>query len=114
MGGGSSPILGPMNNAARTETLDVANTIRDQIGSRAFYMMGAKNLLGSPDSLAFQIRGSMNVNRISITLDPSDTYTVRFVRVRGLKVKEVATVENVYADALKPVIEKHTGLYLSL
>src|SRR5262245_36013186 len=96
--------------------LSVANIIRDQLGNRALFMLGAKDLLGSETekSLSFRVRGSPTVNHIRIALAPNDTYTVTFSKVRGLKVKEVAKLEDVYVDSLHRVIEKNTGLYTSL
>jgi hypothetical protein len=99
-----------MNNEAMT----VANTIHAQIGGRAFYMLGAQNIVGGENFLQFKVRGSRAVNKVRIELTPADTYTVRFFLIRGLKVKEVATVEDVYVDSLHTTIEKHTGLYTSL
>jgi len=58
----------------------VANIIRDQIGGKALFMLGAKNLLahGEENALSFRIRGSKKVNYIKISLTPSDLYTMEF------------------------------------
>ena len=95
--------------------LAVANTIRTQLGQRALFMLGAKNLAGDSNSLGFRIgRNAKTVNAIRITLDPCDTYTIRFIRVRGSKITTVAECSDVYADALHATIERQTGLYTSL
>lgn len=94
--------------------LTVANIIRDQLGRQALAMLGAKDLVGSEKALSFKIRGSKTVSHIRIELDPSDTYTVTFSKVRGLNVKEVAKLDGIYVDSLHPLIEKHTGLYTKL
>ncbi len=94
--------------------LAVANTIADQIGNRAFMMMGAKDKLGSADSLQFKIQGSKFANAVRVTLEADDTYTVAFFKVRKFDFNEVASVGMVYADQLRSVIESKTGLYLSL
>jgi predicted TPR repeat methyltransferase len=102
--------------------LTVARTIADQLGRLTLRMLGAADLLGDPDSLRFSIKGSKTCNRIKITLDPSDTYTVTFskyvpVRVnrRTLEItggtdRTVSEVSGVYVDCLHAVIEQHTGL----
>lgn len=98
-----------------TNDLTVANTIRDQIGNRAFVMMGATNLLGSSDSLQFKVgSNAKKVTHVRIVLDKSDTYTVSFHRCHGASIKELASVSDVYVEQLHPTIETHTGLYLSL
>lgn len=53
-------------------------------------------------------------NYCKITLTPADTYTVEFGKVVKYDVKPVGTYHDVYADALKPLFERVTGLYLSL
>jgi hypothetical protein len=104
-----------MDNA---NSMNIANEIRRQVGPRAFAMMGAKNLLGSEDSLQFKIgRNAKRVTHIRITLDPSDTYRVEFIRVGRapmFKTTPVADFDGVYADSLHTLIEGNTGLYLSL
>ena len=56
----------------------------------------------------------MQGGHLHITLDPSDTYTVAFWRVRGPSCKEIESLSFVYADQLRAVVEKRTGLRLSL
>lgn len=101
--------------------MEVANTIRDQIGHRALFMLGASNLLGTENSLEFKIgRNAKGVTHIKITLDPSDTYTVEFAKRRMnhktfvLDVKVLAKIDDVYVDMLHSVIEEYTGMYTSL
>lgn len=94
--------------------MTVANEIRNQLGHAAFVMMGARNLVGDEKSLQFKIQGSRKATHVRITLDPTDTYTVEFMKVRGYDVKTVASLSMVYADGLRKVIETNTGLYLSL
>jgi hypothetical protein len=97
-----------------TTDLTVANTIAEQIGARAFQMMGTRIKCGDANSLRFDIRGCTRGNRICVTLDANDTYTVQLLRVRGLHAGVVAENEGVYNDGLRPVIEGMTGLHLSL
>ena len=109
--------------------LQVAQTILQQLGGQRFLVMtGAKNLIGSADSLSLRINSvnydgkRVNVVRITldpsdtvrITRDPSDTYTVTASYLRAGKLKTVATVRDVYNDALQAVFTRVTGLHTSL
>lgn len=101
-------------NTTTQNALEVANTIKDQIGGRALYMMGASLLAGDRDSLRFSIKGSRACNKVMIKLDPSDTYTVSFWKIRGTDCRLVSERGGIYADMLHGVIETETGLALSL
>lgn len=73
----------------------------------------------SGPSLSFRLPGAGGfckdgINCVTITLDPSDTYTVEFLRIRGQKVKTIASVSDVYNDNLREVFERYTGLRTSL
>jgi hypothetical protein len=83
-------------------------------------MTGARNLTGYPDGLAFKLPANFardGINYVRITLDPSDTYVLRFAKL-GLpperKLKQVAEVEDVYSDNLREVFTRYTGLDTSL
>lgn len=99
-----------------TASLSAAETIRQQIGSRALYMIGAKNLLADAKSLTFKIgRNDNGVTHIRVTLSPLDLYTVEFLRCVGTRpVVTVAERDMIYADSLCSVIETETGLRTSL
>jgi hypothetical protein len=95
--------------------MTIATEIRNQLGGSALFMMGAKNVLGGERDLQFKISGSpKKVTNIRIELAADDTYTVEFFKIRGLNVSKLATAEGVYVDQLRPVIESHTALRLSL
>lgn len=98
--------------------MTVANTIARQIGSRAFLMLGTRQKLGDTDSLTFDCRGSRAVNKIRVTLNGRDLYDLTFWKVTRrngqFKVNVVEQVEDVYFDSLRGVIERVTGLHLSL
>lgn len=98
--------------------MTVAQTIAEQIGNRAFVMMGAKNILGGDDHLQFKIgQNGKGVTHVTVTLASDDTYTVKFTRVGrapSYKITDLAEVSGVYVDSLKKTIEANTGLYLSL
>ena len=53
------------------------------------------------------------VNRVKITLDANDTYTVEFGYVHGLKYNEKFKMEGVYGDMLRDLWWNYTGLALS-
>jgi hypothetical protein len=95
-------------------TTSTADIIRDQIGNKALYMLGAKNLMNVGNGLSLRIRGSRKVNYIKITLNGMDTYDMEFGKVHGLNYKVVATHEGIYVDMMHKLIENETGLYTSL
>lgn len=92
----------------------VATIIKNQIGNKALYMMGAKNLATGGDDLSFRVRGSKRVNHVKIALNASDTYDITFGKILGLKFNVVASHDGIYCDMMHDLIEKETGLYLSL
>lgn len=78
-------------------------------------MLGAKNIAADERTLTFKIgKNAKGVTHVRVTLDPSDTYTLTFLRVRGTVSKVVSEVEGVYFDGLHRVIEQGTELYTSL
>ena len=54
------------------------------------------------------------INKVRITLDPSDTYTVEFMKIRkrhGVpQVETVKKTEGIYCDMLREVFTCYTGL----
>lgn len=94
--------------------LTIANEILRQLGGRKFSAMtGAKNFVGSADSLSFRIPGNITRNRINavrITLDADDTYSVRFMAIRGTTIKEVSCHSGIYCEALTSLFRDATGL----
>lgn len=97
--------------------LTIANTILEQLGGRQFLSMtGARALVGHPRALSFLLpRIAQNgANRVTVTLDASDTYTVTFARYRKLTDTTVAEVSFVYADQLRDVFTSATGLHTRL
>ena len=115
---GSSPDpTGVLLYMSTTTNQEVAKTILSQLGGsgRLSAMIGAHTFTSGANSLSFKIkaRAKNGIKGIRITLDPSDTYTVEFLAIRGLNVKSDA-VPMVYCDSLKSLIESKTGLYLSL
>jgi hypothetical protein len=100
-------------------TMQVANTILSQLGGNRFLAMtGARDLMGSENSLTMRLpRGAKSgITHIRVTLDPSDTYTVKAMKFnkRALQMTDIATQDDVYADNLRDIFEAMTGLYTRL
>jgi hypothetical protein len=111
---GQTCLLLEYSEKMTTNKLEVANTIRTQIGPVAFMLMGASNLLGGEDYLQFKIgSNAKKVTHVTVTLLPSDTYKLTFQRVWGTKVTLLNELAGVYVDNLHDMIELHTGLFLS-
>jgi hypothetical protein len=100
------------------ETLTVANEILHQLGGarRLGMMLGAHAFGGTADSLSFRFRAraTNGSNALRIVLDPSDTYTIEFLSLRGRSRIVKKTFEGAYAEDLRQIFESETGLYLNL
>jgi hypothetical protein len=98
--------------------MSAAETTLIQLGGygRLTAMFGATSFLLSGDVLYFRFKAKAKngSNTIQVTLEPSDTYTVEFFSVRAGKRAYKGVFTDVYADQLKGLIERETGLYLSL
>jgi hypothetical protein len=94
--------------------MSIAKTIRDQIGGKALFMLGAKNLVDHGDALSFRIRGSKAINYIKITLNGMDLYNIEMGKIWGDKYTVKYTLDDAYNDMLHSIIERETGLYTSL
>jgi hypothetical protein len=93
----------------------IAMTILKQLGgmNRLIVMTGAYNFIDLGNGVSFKIK-NQRANYIKITLNYMDLYDLEVGRIRGTTYKVVATHKDVYFDQLKPLIEKATGMYLSL
>lgn len=96
--------------------MNTAQTILSQLGGNKFIAMtGAKNFCTNGRDISFKVmRNASKVTHVNITLDPSDTYTVKFLKVRGCDIKTISEREGVYWDSLQSVFEQNTGLRTSL
>jgi hypothetical protein len=111
-------------NAA--ESKQVAETILAQMGGagRLAVMCGCKDfLVVGPGVLQFKIGKGARLGGESmgkpvtccrVALEADDTYTMSFYSGRGMRMKELLSVPQVYADQLRPIFEAQTGMYLSL
>lgn len=94
----------------------IATTILAQLGGtgRLVTMIGAHNFIDRGKGLSLSFRGCRKANRLIITLDESDTYTVELGKFSRCSYTTVYEASGIYADGLRQVIENETGLYLSL
>ena len=100
----------------RMDKRQAGETLKQLGGNRFIAMTGAKNFVVGPKGMGFKIgKNAKNVNYVRIDLDRGkDLYDMyfNFVSVRGVKVK--SKVKGVYADQLRGMFTKHTGMYTSL
>lgn len=95
--------------------LDIANEIRNQLGNQALMMIGARNLMGTDNSLSFGImRNEKKVNHIKIELNSMDTYDVTYSNVGSRKFKVIHVSEGIYSDMLLQSIRINTSLNTNL
>ena len=100
----------------------IGETILRQMGgsARLKLFVGAKDFYaerGGGVSFWIKARAKNRAKRVKITLDPMDTYTVRFERLTkdadGLPAwKTISEHEGIYNDMLVALFESETGLYL--
>jgi hypothetical protein len=96
-------------------TNQIGQTIAEQIGNRAFVMMGAKDLVAGANYLQFRVgKNSKRVSRVIVTLSPDDTYQVEAWRGSALRGSLAGTRSGVYVDQLNTALESLTGLYTRL
>lgn len=102
---------------------DVADTILQQMGGahRLKAMIGAYGFYGTEkageeNGLLFKWKGRAKngAKGVTISLDPSDTYTVKFWKVVDFREKVVGEFDMIYDDQLIPLFEAETGLYLRM
>lgn len=100
------------------DNMTVAKTIIEQLGGKRFAgMTGARNFRTIEQGVLFTLPSRVaknGINTVRIILDPNDTYTVKFMRLWGNKIKEVSSCSDVYCDGLAPLFESETGLYTRL
>ena len=99
------------------ENIDIAKAILEQLGgSRFSAMTGAKNFASGVRSLQFSLpRAQKNgANKVRIKLTRDDLYTVEFWFLRGAHLSRVSVHDMVYADQLRALFTRETGLDTSL
>lgn len=90
--------------------------IAEQIGHKAFYMLGAKHkaYCNKGKYFIFQISGCRKISHIKIELAPWDLYNIVFIKCVKFESKEVKRIDGIYADQLHELIENNTGLATKL
>lgn len=105
-----------------------ADIILQQMGGHRFVAMtGCSHFVSDGDTLRMSIpKNGSRANRLYITLDTDDTYTMRFFRYTapklsrktfefvGEKVEEVKTYTGVYFDQLQELFTEVTKMYTRL
>ena len=93
----------------------IAGEIISQLGGkgRLVAMTGAYDIYAIDNGVSFKIKNA-KANYIKIVLNSMDLYDIEIGRIRGGDYKIVYESSGLYNDMLKPVIEKETGMYLSL
>lgn len=108
--------------------MTVANTILEQLGGNKFIVMtGAKNLLSDGNTLRMTLpKNCSKANRLYITLDATDTYTMYFFKFTAGRLnkktfswtsdkqEDVEKISGVYADMLQDIFTSVTGMYTHL
>jgi len=95
----------------------IAATIFQQMGGmgRLSAMVGARYFLDHGNGGSFQFRMSRKYNFFHVTLDADDTYSLRFAKLgKWGDVKGEKNYHGIYAEQLKPLFERETGLRLTL
>jgi len=94
----------------------VAQTILNQLGgiNRLVMMAGCKGFVAAPTSVHFKLGSNeKKATAMMITLDPTDTYTVKVFKGRGVNMTKSEELSDVYAEDLVRIFEASTGMYLS-
>ena len=99
--------------------MSIAATILTQIGgaNRLKMMVGAHSFVGGERDLTFQFARKSPRNQIKyvkIILTPDDVYNVKFYQYKNSQAIEILEVSGIFAEDLKSIIERETGLALSL
>ena len=95
--------------------MNIAQTIAQQLGHKALFMIGAKNLVAGKDYLQMKLgRNSGNWNCLKIALNGLDLYDMTFYKIRKLTVTKEKTVDNICCDQLHDIIETETGMATNL
>lgn len=106
-----------------TENQQIAETIIAQLGgkTRLVVFTGATDFVAIDRGVQFKIgRNEAGINKVIIKLNGSDLYNVEFgtSRLNSKTYEYTWTVkdstEDAYADMLKPLFERATGMYLSM
>lgn len=95
----------------------VPATILEQLGGKRIFKMAFAGATYAPDAVTLKIapglRAKDGITHVVIKLTPADEYALEFWKIRGTKTTRVSAA-SAWCDNLREVVEKTTGLYLSL
>ena len=91
-----------------------ANEILNQLGGNKFIVMTGASCYSDGNTLISKFKGSKVANIMYVTLNENDLYDVKICKFKGMDIKTISEVNNAYAEMLKPIFEKTTGLKTSL
>jgi hypothetical protein len=118
---GCTPPQDAYDDGEEMSTPYEVQTLIAQMGGPKIFAMAFKSCAYavSPNlqvtfAVAPALKRAAKCSHVRVTLDPSDTYTVEILNVRGATTKTVSETQGVYCDMLKELDEGKTGLYLSL
>jgi hypothetical protein len=111
--------------------MNTAQTILEQLGGNRFIAMtGSKNFTSGKDSLSMKLtKNKIGAQYLTITLLPSNTYEMKFSKVKKIlnkdlsdgefkiydeEVIELKNLSGVYCDQLQSIFTDVTGLYTRL
>lgn len=87
--------------------MSVADTIAEQIGKEALFMIGTKLLVSNKNSLIIHLkRGPHKMTHIRVTLNSRDLYDIEFFifTKKAMNFDPVVTIEDCYAEQLSQII----------
>ncbi len=98
-----------MNTELRAEKIAQAKVIWEQISRDTKMACGARDARvdvdGTRPYLYFRVTIRAGVRHtIQVWLEPSDTYTVKLLAMRGTTIKEEEKADDIYCDGLSDVI----------
>ncbi len=113
-------INGTKTSARRSASAGVGETILQQLGGNKFLAMTGAHVQSTTENmLAVKFpKAKDGINALAVYYDEGkDTYRMRFISQKGaptMEVKDVAVVDDVYAEDLRRIFTDHTGLETSL
>lgn len=87
--------------------------IINQLGGSKFVAMTNAYFMTSKNSVVVKFQGSEVSNCMTIILNANDTYSVKFVKIRGLSIKTIKEITGVFAQDIQSIFTKETGLKTS-
>jgi hypothetical protein len=93
---------------------EIVSEIISELGGNQFAAMTGAEFARNGSMLVVKFKGSTKFNYMTIALNGRDLYDVVFMKVRAGKVSNETRLEDIYAEDLRAVFEKSTGLRTSV